>query len=250
MLEPAWLGHPDPHIRDALVYPTLATWMASGVFSVGQTRTVLGRLLDGNHLFFRLAEVGGESVLVRSFAALQIAAILGRHLRHPFLTAAEVHGLVPVLLRYLESEKDLRGYDVSLGWLHAAAHTADAMSNLARCGELGSAELHRVLGGLRFMVGCEFHAYTDGEDERLATAMSHALSQPKLAPDERLSWLDGFREQVQTCAELGMPASYVRFMNIKHTLRALYFVILSTPGEAERLLNQRIEQLLHEFAEL
>lgn len=250
MLEPQWLGHPDPYLRDDLVYLTLATWIARGVLSAEQMNIVLQRLLDDAHLFYQLGEVGGESVLVRSFTVLQIAAILERHLDHPFLTAVEIHELVPLLLNYLTSEKDLRGYDVSLGWLHAAAHTADAMGNLARCSELDSADLHEVLRGLRFLAGYEFHAYTDGEDERLAAALSRALLRPELTPEERLGWLDGFREHVQTCAELGMPTGYVRFLNIKHTLRALYFMILRTFGKAGRPLNQRIEQLLHEFAEL
>lgn len=248
MLEPHWLGHPDPYVRDTLVYPTLATWTARGVLSADQTRTVLGWLTDDDHLFFRLGEAGTEAVLVRSFAALQIAAVLERHLHHPFLTAREVRGLVSVLRRYVEGENDLRGYDISLGWLHAAAHAADAMGNLARCAELGSAELYEVLEGLRLLAGCEFQAYTDGEDERLAAAMSQALLRPELALDERFGWLEGFREQVQTCAELEMPAGYVRFMNIKHTLRALYFLILLEP-EGQRL-NRRLEGLLHEFAEL
>lgn len=109
--------------------------------------TVLQRLSDDAHLFYRLGEIGGESVLVRSFAVLQIAAILERHLSHPFLTVTELHALLPLLPRYLEAEKDLRGYDGSLGWLHTAAYTADAMSNLTCCSELGSADLHQVLRG-------------------------------------------------------------------------------------------------------
>lgn len=146
MLEPRWLGHSDPYLRDTLVYPTLATWTARGVLSADQIRTVLGWLIGGEHLFFRLGEAGCEPVLVRSFAALQIAVVLGRHLQYPVLTAPEVHGLVPVLRRYVASENDPRGYDISLGWLHAAAHAADAIGNLTRCAELGSAELHDVLG--------------------------------------------------------------------------------------------------------
>lgn len=250
MLEPHWLGHPDPYLRDELVYPTLATWIARGVLSVDQTRTVLERLKSGNGLFFQFGRSGDESVLVRSFAALQVAAILDRHTNHPFLTQNEVLGLAPTLLRYLEGEKDLRGYDVSLGWLHAAAHAADAVGNLACCGELGSTELQQLLGGLRLMSGREFHAYTDGEDERLAMAMSCALLRVELTPDERVGWLDGFREHVQVCAELGMPGGYVRFMNIKHTLKALYFLILRAPEEDGRPLTKRIEKLLYEFAEL
>ena len=93
-------------------------------------------------------------------------------------------------------------------------------------------------------------AYTDGEDERIATATRNALLRTELTPVERSIWLDSFREQVQACAELAMPAGYGSFMNIKHTLRALYFSLQRAPEEVEKPLCERIEGLLLEFETL
>ena len=121
LLEPEYLGHPDPHIRDDLVYPALYTWITQAL-SAEQVRNVLGRLLDSEHLFFKFGQADDETVLVRSFTLLQIVAVLDRQQHEPCLATDEVQQLVPVMLRYLEGEQDLRGYDALLGWLHAAAH--------------------------------------------------------------------------------------------------------------------------------
>ena len=245
LLEPEYLGHPDPHIRDDLVYPALYTWITQAL-SAGQVRHVLTRLLDSEHLFFKLGQADDETVLVRSFTLLQLVAVLDRHQQHPYLTSDEVRQLVPVMLRYLEGERDLRGYDALLGWLHAAAHSADAVGTLATCHELSGAEVKVLLGGLQSLTGRD-RAYTDGEDERIAAAMSSALLRTELTPVERLEWLDSFQAQVQACAEL---AGYGSFMNIKHTLRALYFSSRRAPEEVGKPLYERIERLLLEFETL
>ena len=248
LLEPGYLGHPDPYIRDELVYPTLYTWITKAL-AAEQVRTVLAQLLDGEHLFFKLGQADDETVLVRSFTLLQIVAVLDRHQQHPYLTPEEVQRLVPVLLHYLNGERDLRGYDVRLGWLHAAAHGADAVGALAACHELSGAAVKELLGGLQSLAGRD-GAYTDGEDERIAAAMSNALLRTELTPVERLGWLDGFQKQVQTYAELEMPAGYANFMNIKHTLRALYFSLRRAPEKVGKPLCERVEGLLLEFETL
>ena len=248
LLEPEYLGHPDPHIRDELVYPALYTWITQAL-SAEQVRSVLRLLSDDNHLFFKFGQADDETVLVRSFTLLQIVAVLDRQQHEPCLATDEVQQLVPVLLRYLEGEQDLRGYDALLGWLHAAAHAADAVGTLATCHELSGAEVKALLGGLQSLMGRD-RAYTDGEDERIAVAMSNALLRTELTPVKRLEWLDSFREQVQACAELAMPAGYGSFMNIKHTLRALYFSLRRAPKELGKPLCERVEGLLLEFETL
>ena len=248
LLEPEHLGHPDPHLRDDLIYPALYTWITQAL-SAEQVRHVLKLLLDSEHLFFKFGQTDDETVLVRSFTLLQIVAVLNRHQQEPCLTTDEVRQLVPILLRYLEGEQDLRGYDALLGWLHAAAHGADVVGTLTTCFELGGAEVQELLTGLQSLAGRDW-IYTDGEDERIAAAMSHALLRTELAPDERLDWLGSFREQVQTCAELEMPAGYASFMNIKHTLRALYFSLRRAPEGLGKPLCERTERLLLEFGAL
>ena len=248
LLEPEYLGHPDPHIRDELVYPALYTWITQAL-SAEQLRYVLRLLLDSEHLFFKLGQADDETVLVRSFTLLQIVAVLDKHQQQPFLSPVEVQQLVPVLLRYLAGEQDLRGYDALLGWLHAAAHAADAVGTLAKCHELSGAAVKELLGGLQNMAGRD-RAYTDGEDERIAAAMSNALLRTELTPVECLGWLESFQKQVQTYAELDMPAGYANFINIKHTLRALYFSLRRAPEEVKKPLCERIEGLLLEFEAL
>lgn len=54
MLEPLVIGHPDPELRDQLVYTTLCDWIMSGVLRPDQLRAVTTTVMDDMHLFYRL----------------------------------------------------------------------------------------------------------------------------------------------------------------------------------------------------
>jgi hypothetical protein len=80
--------------------------------------------------------------------------------------------------------------------------------------------------------------------------MVAALGRDELTRTERTEWLDGFRTLVQACPELGMPDGYARFMNVKHTLRALYFLLHDRREPWAAALADGVLALLGEFAEL
>lgn len=250
MLDPAWLGHPDPGLRDELVYTTLAGWLASGAYTPEQLRRVLATATDERHLFEGLGARDGLSVLTRSFSVLLVPPVLASHRRHPFLEPDEVRALAQTVERYLLGERDLRGYHERLGWLHAVAHAADAVGSLARCAELDAAEVLRLLAVLRTAAASQHHAYAHGEDERLAQAMVDGLGRAELTAADRAAWLDGFRPLVQACAELGMPDGYARFMNVKHVLRALYFLVHGRTEAWQEPVAHATVALLEEFARL
>jgi hypothetical protein len=111
------------------------------------------------------------------------------------LESTEVRLLVPLLERYLAGERDLRGYDTRLGWIHAVAQAADAGANLVRCPEVGVPDVLGLLGSLRDAAARQHHVYAHGEDERLARAIRAALARPELEASERMEWLTGFRHR-------------------------------------------------------
>ncbi|HNA99681.1 MAG TPA: hypothetical protein PLC19_09420, partial [Marmoricola sp.] len=69
------LGDPDPHIRDAVAFPTMATWISAGVYD-----DLLMALGDGMcaGLTVGLGESGTDSVFRRSFSALVLAVVRGQ----------------------------------------------------------------------------------------------------------------------------------------------------------------------------
>ena len=162
------LGAIDPAIRDDLAYSVLEAWI------------VRVRLLDleavrglGERLVTRITGPvpAGESdaVFGRSFSALILALVARRELDTPFLDDAGLAALVAALTHYATHETDLRGYVEDRGWAHAPAHTADALTVVARHPRLGAPQGGDILDAvLGFTVRRHGYNLHHGEDSRLA----------------------------------------------------------------------------------
>lgn len=250
MLQPGWIGHPDSHLRDDLICSTLAGWITEGVYSDDQLRHILRVALDEQHHFNGIGSQGDDTVLVRAFSVLLIPPVLAVHRRRSVLEPSEVQALAAPLERYLAGERDFRGYDVKLGWLHAVAHAADAFGSLMKASEVNGPTILRLLNALREAAANQRHVYAHGEDERIAMAMTIGLSRSELSGEQRAAWLEGFRPLVHACGDMGLPDGYARLVNVNHTLRALYFLVRREANPLGPALAARIDELLLEFSEL
>src|SRR6266481_2031109 len=116
------LASPDSELRDDLAYSILAHWIARP--NILQPEQLLP-LADEwrENLKSGIGEAGTNSVLKRSFSALCLASIAEREAKSPYLGASRYHQLVADAVAYLQAERNLRGYDAKLGWIHATAHT-------------------------------------------------------------------------------------------------------------------------------
>ncbi|MCO5189846.1 MAG: DUF2785 domain-containing protein [Anaerolineae bacterium] len=215
------VGSADAELRDELIYVTLAWWLERGVLTDAQQRELLTILRDDAHLFYRLGEQETDTVLTRSFSVLLIAGLIYRQRHAPYLTTNTLLAVKNDVLHYLAAEEDLRGYDVTKGWMHAVAHSADALSQLARCTELGATTLREILDAIRQAVGRSQVVYAYEEDERLATAAEHVIDRKLLTAADIEAWLTGFTQLHDENAPLA--ARLHTYVNAKHFLRSLYF---------------------------
>ncbi|MGW8881902.1 DUF2785 domain-containing protein, partial [Streptomyces mirabilis] len=105
------LADPDPLVRDGAPHTVLATWIARGV--IGRSR----RLELGDEMADRFTDPRVEA---RAFAPLVLDMLV---------TAGDFKaGWVDAFERWYPAERDLRGHDETLGWLHAVAHGADLLA--------------------------------------------------------------------------------------------------------------------------
>ena len=102
----ALLASTDSELRDDLAYSILARWIARGVLPDQQLLS-LADDWDAN-LKRGIGEMGTNSVLLRSFSALCLAAIAEREAKKPFLDEPRYHKLVADGVTYLQAERDLR----------------------------------------------------------------------------------------------------------------------------------------------
>lgn len=126
--ELAWLleniGHPDPTIRDELVYASFCHIFLSGLITREQAQELLQDSQDTKPFSLE------SSTLKRSFACLLYCLLLSvdndsESIYHAFLNKEDRELLFQQALDYLTIENDWSGFDEKLGWIHTAAHGAD-----------------------------------------------------------------------------------------------------------------------------
>ena len=123
------LGSPDPHMRDGLAYPTLATWVDRGVYD-----DLIAGLGDGMAagLTVGLGEQGTDSVFRRAFSVLVLAECIDRDNQQGLMPGTKLLEWGDHIASWYLRERDVRGFVPGKGWAHTVAHGADAIGVLAR----------------------------------------------------------------------------------------------------------------------
>ena len=214
------LASPDPELRDDLAYSILARWIYRGVLSqpalVSLTDTWRANLKDG------LGETGTTSVLKRSFSALCLASMARREAVTPFMGAERYHDLVGEGIAYLQSERDLRGYDPKLHWIHATAHTADLLAALAGNNQLTKEESAGILTAISARLATAPDVFTQGEQDRLAAAVLAIIRRPDFGPAKFEQWLTALQSEDRDLWTTITPESLARYQNHTYLLQALF----------------------------
>jgi hypothetical protein len=241
------LGSPDAELRDEVAYYTLSAWIERGHYSPDSLRTMAERLTD--NLRVGIGERDSDSALLRSFSVLMLAEVLAYDGRLSFLDDAEALGFLDKVLVYLAAEQDLRGYDPKVGWIHACAHTADALAQFAQHRSVTAEQILRILEGIGAkMKAPTDHVYLDDEDERMVTAVI-ALMRRGLVPVPALgAWAEGIAKPAHrdwTTAFVDQRENTARH-NARSFLRSLYLrlaVGTDRPASADALAKRLVGTL-------
>ena len=237
----AMLASPDPEVRDDLAYSILARWIYRDKLDPNDLRKLTdewtANLKDG------IGEAGTNSVLKRSFSALCLSSIAERDLKNPFMGESRYHQLLAATLDYLQAERDLRGYDAKLGWIHATAHTSDLLQALASNPMLTADEEARILDGIAIRLESAPEVYSQGEQDRIAQAVLAVIRRADFKPQLFDPWLARLKdEDERTWAEPLTSQSLARYQNHTYMLQALA-VRLELEPESPRIAAWR-HQLL------
>ena len=236
------LGSPDPELRDDLAYSILASWIYRP--NILQTPDLIA-LEDEwrDNLKSGIGESGTDSVLKRSFSALGLSLIAERDTKTPFLGALRYHQLLADALTYLQSERDLRGYDAKLGWIHANAHTADLLQGLAGSPMLTKEEESGILTAIAARLSTAPQVYTQGEQDRMAAAVLAVIRRSSFEAAAFESCLTRLQEEdKQVWANPLTPETLARYQNHTYFLQALA-VRLALEPESPRVADFKQEVL-------
>jgi hypothetical protein len=178
----ALTASPDSEWRDAVGYDVFASCVYSKKRLEPGERRGLVTLLSQN-LRRGIGETGNDGVLQRSFSALDLSVLAALELQDPALDAAGYARLLDDGLAYLKDERDLRGLEPRVGWIHATAHTADLLKFLARDARFKPEDQARLFDAAwSKMTALGTPVFTHAEDERLAAALVSWCGAPTSIP--------------------------------------------------------------------
>jgi hypothetical protein len=205
MLRPA-----DPAVRDEVAYPAMVHRIGSGAEDDDL-------IALGDAMARRLQD---PEVQVRTFAALILAEAVERDMATGRATTEAVLRWRDAFAAWYPAERDLRGWDERLGWLHAVAHGADALALFGRSPRLGRDDLRELLGIARERMLAETeHVLREQEEDRLAYALALVLSRTELDEEDSVGWL----VPISDTFAAGEPGRVPAFAtNAMRTLRMLY----------------------------
>jgi hypothetical protein len=224
------LGHPDTFWRDDVGYGVVESCVYRKKLLKPEERRELVARLSAN-LRRGIGERGTDSVLLRSFSALDLSILAALEGADPALDDAGYRQLLDDALAYLKDEQDLRGLEPRVGWIHATAHTADLLKFLARDARFTRADQpHLLAAAWDRMTVPGTPVFTHTEDERLAAALLAVVRRPDFDPSALDPWLARFvalEKQVWSKAPPD-PATLDASQNTRNLLRNLH-VLLSLP---------------------
>jgi hypothetical protein len=168
------LGHPSCEFRDNLGWSTLSAYFRSSICPHSARARTLELLLSDKFLFYKIDSGETPDSVKRTFSILTIADILGGDLKNGAkIESTKINFVAQELRRYLDLEKDWRGHDSVLGWVHALAHLGDAFWALASHPSLDQEELSDCLNTLlSHMEKRGGFVFMWQEDYRLARGLS------------------------------------------------------------------------------
>jgi hypothetical protein len=227
------LGSPDSAWRDDVGYGVVASCVyRAKLLRPEERRALVGELSD--NLRRGIGDGGTDSVLLRSFSALDLSILAALELQDPALDAAGYRRLLDDALTYLRDERDLRGLEPRVGWIHATAHTADLLKFLARDARFAPSDHARLLeAAWSKLTARGTPVFTHAEDERLAAALVSLARRPDFDPASLDAWLERFAalEQETWAQAPPDPAMLAASQNARNLLRS-YYVLLSLPQPA------------------
>ncbi len=252
---PAWLDRitamlasPDPEVRDDLAFALLTRWLYRDRIVPVELRRTLLRTFTAR--LATTAAAPADEVVARSFAALSLSLLAALDNQAPWLTDEEFAGLCEAAVAYLRRERDVRGFDERLGWIHSVAHTADLLKFLARSKRLAPAQQQALLAAIADKLAAVATPLVHGEDERLARVVLSLAARDDFAVDAFAAWARA-TFAAPPPAEAPTAAGLARAHNRRALLQSVYALLATDERKldgvqaARDAVHELLRQQLH-----
>jgi Protein of unknown function (DUF2785) len=234
----------DAELRDELTYIVLAHAIidneTAGSLPANQREALLLTCIDHEHLFYHIGDASSDSVFMRSFSLLIIAALLYADARLQQISPEATRKTQTALLRYARDERDWRGYIKGKGWAHSVAHLSDALDEIAQNRYTSLADRQTLMQTITYLATLPEPLCYE-EDDRLSFAAYRLIAANMVETPFLEIWVDSLfvtrTEEAPGLTEQDVTR-WIRAANAKNFLRSLYFRLLwnqKAPSLVERI---------------
>jgi len=241
----------DAELRDELTYMILAHAIVdqpnADKLPAAQREALLLTCIDDAHIFYHIGEANSDSVFMRSFSLLIVAALLYADARWQHISQEATRQTQSALLRYAREERDWRGHIKGKGWAHSVAHLSDALDEIARSRHMSQADREAVMRILPYLATLPEPLCYE-EDDRLSFVAYRVIAASMVDDAFLETWIESFfvtRTEEIPGGTAEDVASWVRAANAKNFLRSLYFRLIW--NQQAPALQERISALLRKL---
>lgn len=240
-----YIGDTNFELRERLIVSMMCNWIIDDYVTEEDIKKILYTVIREENLLHGIGKENDDSVYRRSSSVLLAACILFRHLQKGIFKENEFVFIKDKLIEYYSLEKDFRGYDLENGWIHTAAHGADALGELAQCIETDELVHKEILAVIKKVILNEGYLFTRLEDERIVTTITKILSRGLISPQYLKSWLEelcaysrnfkNWDSELSACSSTKnfSPIPYTKYNNIRNFIRSLYFRLIHDKDKSD-----------------
>lgn len=223
----ACLGHPDPELRDAFAYTTLAELLRGGQVSEGERRELLHTLLTNLNSY-----VEDPNGFLKPFTILALSEVARTDRIQPWMSAGEREQLLEAGAGYLEGVMDYRGFREGEGWRHGVAHGADLLMQLSLNRATRREGGDRVLKAVAAQIASDTApAYVFDEPRRLSRPLLALVERDLYSEEELTAWFEALA-QPAPLDDWGEAFTSESALARRHNLRAFGYVVLAAANES------------------
>ncbi len=217
------LASRNPELRDRISYEVLTYWLRQDKLDAKTVEALRDKLVPW--LSRGDGEAGTDDAIARAFSALILSELIRHDSIHHQWTSQDISSTLTATLNMFPKERDYRGLDSELGWIHCIAHAGDLLWRLALHPGTSGKQHAQILDALTTQINrLGLPPYTHNEGDRLARVVG-AIAARDMLPEARLSeWITvlGQPGALETWgAAFSTPGGMAQLHNVKLFLRAL-----------------------------
>lgn len=227
------IGHPEPEIRDGIVFETVTHILRSNLITIEQVTTLKTHLIN-------VLNTPDSKGFAHPFAALLLSEIARVDRISSFMSQEERSIFVHRAADYIINVDDYRGYSDKEGWRHGVAHGADWLMQLALNPNLTPNDKTLIRDAVASQLMPKQHSYIFGEAERLARPILFLAASQSYSEEEWSNWLkiisnpsplENWRNAFSSESDLA------RLHNIKAFINAIYINASASGNDGVKMLQ-------------